>query len=256
MAETRRGRYRRVPRLQVVVAGTGRDGTMSLARLIGELAAANGEAWVSEHELHADHVCNLLCRFHETGQELHRRALRDLLALIPAHAVSGTTYQFALDLLLELHGPGLKLVHLRRRNRAECIRSLAQIIHWRPAMSINMTTETVRPDHPDYTTRLAAFHFGETTRARWRRMSLEQRLGWHYDKTHRLIEQAAPRFGAYLQLHTEELDRPATVRRLARFLDPSWKRCCAPVHVNDRASWFERAEFNDAVRREMLARRK
>ncbi|MBN1772433.1 MAG: hypothetical protein JXB32_14280 [Deltaproteobacteria bacterium] len=255
MAATKDGPHRRIPRLQVVVAGTGRDGTMSLARLIGDLAAANGRRWVSEHELYADHVCNLLSRYHETGLELHRRALRDLLAQLPAHAVAGTTYQFALDLLLELHGPRLKLVHLRRRDRAECIRSLAQIIHWRPAMAIHMTKEACRTDLPEYTLRLAAFHFGETTHAAWERMSLDQRLGWHFDKTHRLIERAAPRFGGYLQLDTEDLDRPATVRRLARFLDPSWKRVCPAVHVNSRDEWRERGEFNEAVRRKMLAPR-
>ncbi|NMC71314.1 MAG: hypothetical protein GYA57_14785 [Myxococcales bacterium] len=245
--------HRRVPRLQVVVAGTGRDGTMSLARLIRDLAAANGRRWVSEHELYANHVCNLLACYHETGLELHRRALRDLLAQIPAHAVSGTTYQFALDLLLETHGPALKLIHLRRRDRAECIRSLAQIIHWRPAMAIHMTKEKCRRDLPEYTLRLAAFHFGETTRAAWERMSLEQRLGWHYDKTHRLIEEAAPRFAGYLRIDTEDLGRPSTVRRLARFLDPSWRRTCPPVHVNSREEWRRQAEFNESVRRKMLA---
>ena len=256
MASTERGLYRRVPRLKVVVAGTGRDGTMSVARLIGALARANGRRWVSEHELYSNHICNLLCRYHETGLELCRQALRDLLSQLPAHAVAGTNYQFALDMLVALHGPGLKLVHLRRRSRAEFIRSLARIIHWRPAMAVNMTTEACRADLPDYTTRLAAFHFGEMTRRAWERLSLEQRLGWHYDKTHRLIEQAAPLFDGYLQLDTEELGRPSTVRRLARFLDPAWKRVCPPVHVNSRASWEEQAEFNDSVRREMLARSK
>jgi len=34
--------FGRVPRLFVVAAGAGRDGTTTVARLIGELAAANG----------------------------------------------------------------------------------------------------------------------------------------------------------------------------------------------------------------------
>jgi hypothetical protein len=241
------------PRLQVLAAGTGRDGTMSLARLLGNLAAANGVDLVSEHELYANHVCNLMCRFHETGHQLYRQALSDLLAHLPAHAICGTTYQFGLDLFFELYGPKLKLIHLKRRDRAECIRSLARIIHYRPALAMNMTTETCRPDCADLTFRVTAWHLGECDRREWNALPLEQRLGWHYDKTHALLDQAAARFPQHLSVATEELGDPETVARIARFLDPCWSQTCPPVHVNSRALWEERAAQNEAIRADMLA---
>jgi hypothetical protein len=247
------GGWIRRPRLRIVAAGTGRDGTMTMARLIGDLAAANGTRLVAVHELYANHVCNLLCGWYETGRYGYRLALEELLAHVPAHAVAGTTYQFALDILADKYGRGLKLIHLQRRDKRAYIRSLERIIHFRPATAVNMTTEACRPQHRDYTTRLAAFHLGDMSRSDWEALPLERRLDWHYEKTHALLDAARQSFDAYLKVYTEDLNRPATLRRLARFIDPTWRKACAPVRLNTRETWEENAESYEKVRRETLA---
>lgn len=252
-ANVGRNRWRRLPRLKLVAAGAGRDGTMTMAKLIEELARINGESWKVEHELYSNHICNLLCSWRETSRHCYRQALEDLLKNLPAHAVSGTNYQFALDILAEKYGRSLKIVHLKRRDKRAFVESLGRIIHFRPGMAVNMTDETCRLDHPDHTTRLAAFHFGEMGREEWEALDVERRLEWHYEKTHALLGEAGRYFDNYFMIYTEDLDRPETLRRLARFIDPRWGKICRPVRLNARSWWEERAEFNEKVRHEMLA---
>ena len=244
--------FRSEPKLQLVVAGSGRDGTMTMARLIGDLARANGQSWHVEHELYANHICNLLSQHYETGLSFYRQVVHDLIQAMPAHAISGTTYQFALEQFADIHGPDLKLIHLKRKDREENIRSLEKIVYYRPAMAINMVADRCRTDSDDYTFRLAAFHFDEMKKVSWEKLPVAERLAWHYDKTHALIEQAKQRFKNTLQVYTEDLGLPETIRAIAEFIDPEWKQSCPAVHLNARTEWQARADENEAIRKDML----
>lgn len=66
----------------------------------------------------------------------------------------------------------------------------------------------------------------------WSSLTLEARLGWYYDKTHALAQKDLAAYEHVLHLRTEDLDDPATVDRIAQFLDPSWNSRCDPVHIN------------------------
>ena len=96
-------------------------------------------------------------------------------------------------------------------------------------------------------------HLGDMDRAQWEELTVEERCGWHYDKTHELIEEAKRRFDQTLEVHTEDLSKEQTVKAVARFIDPSWKKICEPVHLNSRAEWQENKEKNLQIRQSMLA---
>lgn len=238
--------------LRVIGVGAGRDGTNTLTLLIRELARANGASWKAVHDLHVGTVSSLATLYLETGLPFYSTAVKDLLRNPGVDAVVGTAYHFVLDQLLEVHGPGLKLIHLRRRDRQENIRSQAYLIHYRPATAVNLTTDRVRRDHPEYTLRPAAWHFDEMSKEAWEQLSLEQRLAWHYDKSHAIIDAASDRFQEVLQLETESLSEPSTIARIASFLDPSWTQVCPPIVANSREAWENERANNERIRAAMI----
>src|ERR1700735_1091385 len=65
---------------------------------------------------------------------------------------------------------------------------------------------------------MAAFHFGEMSRAQWDRLPLEDKFGWYYDKTHALVRQHAALFDAHIEIATESLDDEACRRAIAGFV--------------------------------------
>jgi hypothetical protein len=108
-------------------------------------------------------------------------------------------------------GRGLKLVHVRRRDRTACIASLRRHCDLFPATYGYYTTDAEAAGK-----RMAAFHFGEMTRAEWDRLPLEERFGWYYDKTHALVDGYKSLFETCTEIETEALDDEETRRTLAR----------------------------------------
>jgi len=214
------------------VAGTGRDGTTTVRELVRSLSRLNGEEWVVPNEKYCGHICNLTSVSLETGIVAYRHALRDLLEHVPAHALVGPAYQFALEVLADLHGPRVKLIHLQRRDRTACIESIARVVRLKPAGAINYSNRECRKDRRDYFQRPTAYHYGEMTRQQWQALDLRSRIGWYFDKTHTLITAAKSRFTDTLSVATEELGERATVARIASFIHPEWTRVCEPVHLN------------------------
>ena len=243
---------RSLPSLQLIVAGSGRDGTTTLRGLVRTLARLNGEEWVVPNELYCGHVCNLTSACLETGIAAYRHALRDLLEQVPAHALVGPAYQFALDLLADLHGPRVKLIHLRRRDRDACIASLARIVQLKPAGAVNYSGVECRKDLANYFQRPTAYHYGEMTRADWQALDLPGKIGWYFDKTHALICEAHSRFAAVLEVATEELDDPATVARIAHFIRPEWTRLCDPIHLNSTADLLRNGGLETSGRERLV----
>ena len=60
---------------------------------------------------------------------------------------------------------------------------------------------------------------------------MRDKLGWYYDAIHRRIAEARDRFPDVLEIRTEDLSDPATVRRVAAFIDPAWRSGVPPVHL-------------------------
>ena len=80
--------------------------------------------------------------------------------------------------------------------------------------------------------RLAAFHLGDMPRDRWDALSVNEKFGWYYDKTHELIAKSAPLFKRYLEVDTETLEHDQTRRRIAEAVlgNASWLP--PPAHLN------------------------
>ena len=120
-----------------------------------------------------------------------------MVAECPYDCVGGNGYAAILPLFAAHYGRGLRLVHLRRGDRDACIASLVQNCELFP------TAYGYYSSSPAATVkRMAAFHFSEMSRGSWNRLSIADKFGWYYDKTHALVERV-----------------PVPVRRLCRDRD-------------------------------------
>jgi hypothetical protein len=195
--------------LKTICVGTGRDGTTSLNHMIERVFATSGGGQTM-HEYCCREFYQAFCDYRETGAVGGWTDLRRMVRECPYDAIVGNGYAAVLSLFAERYGRGLKLVHLRRADRAACIASLAKNCALFPTAYGHYSSSpaaTVK--------RMAAFHFGEMTRWQWDRLSTEEKFGWYYDKTHALITDAKALFNDYTEIETETLDCAATRRALA-----------------------------------------
>jgi hypothetical protein len=195
--------------LKTISVGTGRDGTMSLNHMIERVFASCGGGRTM-HEYCCRESYQAFCDYRETGAAACWTNLQRMVSECPYDAIVGNGHAAILPLFAERYGRGLKLVHLRRADRAACIASLAKNCALFP------TAYGYYSSSPEATVkRMAAFHFGEMTRWQWDRLSTEDKFGWYYDKTHALIAGAKALFDDYTEIETEMLDSAATRRVIA-----------------------------------------
>lgn len=127
-----------------------------------------------------------------------------MIAQCPFDCVIGNGYAPVLPFFAEF-GQTRTLVQVRRGDRDACIRSLMRNCELFP------TTFGYYSDSDQATIkRMAAFHFGEMTRACWDRLPLVEKLAWYYDKTHALIDAASGYFPEYLEVVTEHINDEQT----------------------------------------------
>jgi hypothetical protein len=200
-------------RLKVIGVGTGRDGTTSLAQMINELFDRAGYAYRAENEYHSREIFHSFCEYQETRDHKYLDALRREVADCPYECIVCNAAAPILPMFIDHYGEDLKLVHLRRANRTRCIASLKENCELFPA-SYQYYTSTAEAGYK----RMTAFHFGEMTRYDWDRLSLENRLGWYYDKTHSLVGTYKGLFNNYLEITTESMNDATTRRDLARLI--------------------------------------
>jgi hypothetical protein len=155
-------------------------------------------------------------------------------------------------------GDGLKLIHVKRE-RESCIASLryqaeSDPLAWDGYVGPVRSDKTA-VDAPYDPAPPTAVLLGEMDENAWNALSLDDKLGWFYDTSHRLIEEHLHLFPDHLQVATEELDRPATIRRVAQFVNPAWRQACPPVHLNHglRAGVGDIAEDPHHAAQEALA---
>lgn len=198
--------------LELIAVGTGRDGTLSLTGILGELLVANGRGGQVMHEYHSREFYNHYCCYKETGDEAHMAAIRKLIAECSYTAIVGNGYAWLLPMFKEIW-PNAKLIHLKRRNRQDCIDSFKESVRLYPDKHIHYS-DLAEGDIQ----RIAAFHEGLMTRDQWHALSLDEKFGWYYDYTHQQISQHAPLFGGALDVATEDLQDDATMKALAQFV--------------------------------------
>jgi hypothetical protein len=79
---------------------------------------------------------------------------------------------------------------------------------------------------------MAAFHFGEMSRAQWDNLPIDEKFGWYYDKTHALVRKHASLFDNYIEITTESLDEDATRRTIADFVAGADATLPPGAHLN------------------------
>jgi hypothetical protein len=200
------------PKLKIVCVGTGRDGTQSLNHMIEHVFAGSLGDRHSMHEYCCRELYQAFCDLKETGDSANNNAIERMIAACPYDCIVGNGYAAILPLFAAHYGRDLKLVHLYR-DRDGCIASLMTNCALFPTAYRYYSTK------PEATVkRMAAFHFGEMSRAQWDRLPLQDKFGWYYDKTHALVRQHAHLFDAHIEIATESLDDEACRRVIADFV--------------------------------------
>ena len=127
------------------------------------------------------------------------------------------------------------MIHVKR-DRDICIASLHNHMMSDPLVWDGYVSpvDTSRPTtHSTYDAAPpTAALLGEMDDESWNRLSLDDRIAWMYDTSHRMIEENLHLFSDAMEVTTDELDDPAAIQRIAHFLNPAWRQSCPPVHLN------------------------
>jgi hypothetical protein len=182
--------------------------------------------------------------FSETGEGRYDDALKRMVDECAYDCVVGNGYAAILPLFAKRYGRSLKVVHLRRDDRNACIASLIKNSELFP------TAYGYYSNSPEATVkRMAAFHFGEMSRAQWDCLSIEEKFSWYYDKTHALIREHLDLFDGHMEITTEGLDEDATRRAIADFFEGDSQAPPPKAHLN--ASVIDIASFPKGQRDRM-----
>jgi hypothetical protein len=213
-------------KLQLLCVGAGRDGTFTVATQINEILRSSGSSGECIHEMHSRDLYELQCDLVERPERTDtRQRIYQTIGGFPCLAASGNGYAGVLPIFAELY-PGLKLIHLRRRNKQAFIASQVRNSQLFPETYINYSTDS------GVMRRIAAFHTGEATRDQWLALSLGEKFDWLYEYTHRHVVSAYPLFPAVLQIDTEDLSSPETLRSLASFVSGDASNTPGPRRLN------------------------
>ena len=212
-------------KLKILCVGTGRDGTQSLNHMIQRIFGETGGRQ-SVHEYCCREIYQAFCDFSETGDGSRAEALKRMVADCPYDSIVGNGYAAILPLFAEHYGRGLKVVHLYR-DRNACIESLITNCELFP------TAYRYYSSSPEAEVkRMAAFHFGDMSRAEWDRLPTREKFGWYYDKTHALVRQHLTLFDRHIEIATESLNDETTRRAIADFVDGGEAQPPPRTHLN------------------------
>ena len=221
-------------KLKILSVGTGRDGTQSLNHMIQRVFGETGDRQ-SVHEYCCREIYQAFCDFSETGDGGHADALKRMVADCPYDSIVGNGYAAVLPLFAEHYGRGLKVVHLYR-DREACIESLITNCELFP------TAYRYYSASPEAEVkRMAAFHFGDMSRAAWDRLPIREKFGWYYDKTHALVRQHLALFDRHIEIATESLNDEAIRRAIADFVDGG--KAAPPPRTHLNASVIDISSF-------------
>ncbi|MGJ4947439.1 hypothetical protein [Bradyrhizobium sp. HKCCYLS20291] len=197
--------------LRVLCVGTGRDGTTSLARMMQDAFDHQDNGDRAVHEWGSSELNELFCQLQETNDRGIENQIRRIILDCPHACVVGNGYAAVLPIIAELVGDQITLVHLRRRDRAACIASLAENAVLAPENHVYYAdSPNARRKRP------TAFHFAEMSKQQWMELSLTDKFGWYYDKTHSLIENYTSLFPNTLAVDMEDLAADSVRAALAR----------------------------------------
>jgi hypothetical protein len=200
-------------RLKVIVVGTGRCGTLSVAHLVDEIFRREGKGRSAVHEYAARDFYDAFCLYRETGDGKHRAGIRRLVRNCNHDCIVGDGYAAVLPEFIAGCTRDVTLVHLYRADRDACIASLTQNSEMFPEAYGYYSTAP-----GPATRRITAAHFQEMTAEAWDRLSLHDKFAWFYDKTAALIRTCRDKVGTYVEVTMESLDDESTRRRFAKLV--------------------------------------
>ena len=212
--------------LKAICVGTGRDGTSSVAKMLQYSFDKEGLGQKTFHEWLSVFFYNNWCDSEEKGDPSTLQHIKEALERCDIDCIVGNGYATILPLIAELSEGNTCLIHLKRKDRLACIKSLAENALLFPANHRYYAP----PSNESNGKRMAAFHFGEVLYDEWMQWTLEQKFAWYYDKTHQLIDDAKPLFKNVLEIETESLSDESTRKALADALGIG--NIPPAVHVN------------------------
>ena len=171
--------------LDFIVVGTGRDGTVTMTKLIEEIFQLNNLQGTVCHEYAAGDFYNEFCAYQLSGDSVHQDSIRKLIVECPYRAIVGNGYATVLPIFKEIY-PNIKLIHLIRADKDAFVRSMVKNAKLFPESHKNYV------DSEGLISRTAAFHVGEMTETEWNDLSIDARFRWYYDYTHKEIEKYKP----------------------------------------------------------------
>src|SRR3984957_264677 len=196
--------------LRLICVGTGRDGTSSVAQMLRRAYDAEAAGRPVMHKWQAVELQRAFCLFRETSDDRYAEHIRRVIRHCDHHCIVGAGYAAVLPFFAEICASEIGLIHLKRNDRAACVASLVENCRLFPT---NFRHYSEDPNAKGEM--LAAFHLGDASRAEWESWPIEKRVGWYYDATHRLVENAKPLFSRYLPIATERISDEQTRRELA-----------------------------------------
>jgi hypothetical protein len=233
----------RIPSLKVLCVGTGRDGTQSLCHMIQHIYTGSGDRRVM-HEYCCREIYQAFSDFRETSDRRYEDDLKRMVSDCPYDCIVGNGYAAIMPLFAARYGRGLKIVHLRRADRAACVASLIKNCELFPTAYRYYSTS------PEAVVkRMAAFHFGEMSEAEWSRLSIYEKFTWYYDKTHALIHQYLSLFDDHIEITTEDLNDASTRLAIANFVGGTNTLAPPKSHLN--ASVIDISSFPKEQRHRM-----
>lgn len=228
---------------QVIVAGAGRDGTVSMYTIIQELynqenlrakdTLLNMEAC---HEYASRECYNSMDAYLHSkitnngiGDEKILDDLRQYLINCPYDAIIGNGYSFAFMEIPEAFPKDSHFIHLKRRDRKACIDSWIKCCKLFPEANGHYATD----ESIVYKVwRISAFHLGETSKEDWYKWALDEKCAWYYDRTHTMINEMSKYFPKRMNFYTEDLSDPNKLRELANFIGIDLQNEITPTRKN------------------------
>ena len=213
------------------------------------------------HEYEARKFYQAFCDYCETKDERHEADIRSMIENCPYDCIVGNGYAAVLPQFLQVNA-SLKILHLRRSDRSACVASIKRNCELFPLAFRYYATSSAAKFK-----RMAAFHFGEMTQQEWDRLSLDDKIGWYYDKTHSLIRSYRDSFSEYVEVTTESINDETSRRAISRLVSGSEDIVAPPTQLNshsfttglpadrhDRMQWlFGRLNLNEVAADDVYA---
>jgi hypothetical protein len=204
---------RRITLIDLLCAGTGRDGTVTMTNLINQIFDFENKNKTCGHEIFSRMIFN---RLHELGYGglCLDNEIASLIKNCEFSAVVGSGYGVVLDLFSKIN-PQCKLIHLKRKNKQAFIESFTNLVSQFPHLvgGYSDTDESRVDSHI-----MTAVDFKEMSVVDWNLLSTSEKISWYYNKTHQLIETHKYLFADYKIIYTEELDEEKIRKELTKYV--------------------------------------